>query len=235
VTWLGMGDRAVRTLIENLFYYLLAAQNAALPTPAARAQAEIIEIGTPAVPYLLAMLRMREFTDRTGAKQRVDEMTRRTAAETLVLLGSGAVDPTLRALPRMPEASRRIVTRALVDLVDPRTTRALMGLLDDPSFQVAAEAAWALRSHPGAEVSRRLLAVFSDPRGDRFVRQQAAKSLNARKDAEIVLDLVDVMERAIATDDIAVARAAGVILRATTGLAVKSDPAAWRRALKAER
>jgi hypothetical protein len=229
--WQAMGGPATNVLVENLLVYQLAAQNAARPQDARRAQAELIDIGAPAVPYLMQTLRMETFRDRTGNRQKVDDLTRKTVAETLALLGEPAIDPLVRALPNLSAGSRRAVARCMRDLVDPRVTRALTGLLDDESFVVAADAAAALGTHPGEAVTRRLLAVYADGERDVIVRKKAGEALLIRKDRAIVADLVQLLERASREDDLGLLRSTGAILRRTTGKRLPNDPAAWRAAL----
>jgi len=230
--WIELGPRAIRVLVENLFVYLLAAQTRALPVEARRAQAELVDLGTASVPYLAATLRLEKFTDRQGNEQDVDEVTRRTAAETLALIGPRAAPDMVRLLPVAPAASRRVVAKALVDLPGPPATGALLELLDDESFVVAAEAASALWTHPGRNVTDRLVAVFADRSRDRLVGEKAGTALVKRRDAAATPALVRAMEAALAEDDLPMLRACGRILRRTTGLALRDDPAAWRDALE---
>jgi HEAT repeats len=232
--WLKMGKPAVNTLVENLFAYMLKAQRTQ-PGVARRVQAEMVDLSEQTMPYLLLTLQMKDFKDRTGAKQRIDEITRKTAAETLGLMGSPVVDPLLRGLPRMPAASRRVVAQAMANLLDPRVTKTLIGLLDDPSYMVGAEAAMALRAHEGPDVTPALLRVYGDPKRDRLVREKAGTMLNVRRDPAAVPELVKILEQALAADDAALLTATTRILRRTTGQSLTTDPKAWRAYLRREK
>jgi HEAT repeat protein len=134
----------------------------------------------------------------------------------------------------MPEASRRVSVREMANLIDPRVTKALLALLGDESYVVAAEAAKSLRTHPGTQVTAALVGVYGDSSHDVAVRTQAGKSLYSRKDPSAVGALIDLLERAVATDDLGLLRSTGNILRRTTGQRIENDPAAWRAWQKRE-
>ena len=229
--WEGLGPRAVKALVENLFVYLLAAQNAARPDAARRAQTELVDLGPASVPHLIGTLKLRHFPDRQGNRQPVDELTRQTVAETLALIGAPAVSEMVRILPGAPDGSRRVIVKALADVPGPPATAALLTCLNDDNFVVAAQAAWALRTHPGRDVTARLVAVFGDLRRDVTVREHAGKALLRRRDPAVVPALVDVMDRAVAVPDYALLKSTGLILRRTTGLTLPDDPKAWREVL----
>ena len=231
--WLALRPAAHDVLVENLYGYLLRAQNAGRTGEVVRAKGEVVSLGDRSVRHLTAMVRLATIVDRTGATQRVDDLTRSTAAEILALIGSPAAEAGLvAATGDADEDARRIAVKALGTFETPRSLDVRLKLLRDPSFQVAAQAANALQTAPPDDrVSRILCDVFGDPKGDLFVRQRAGQALFVRKDPGAVPMLIDLLERARATDDVLLGRETAKILRRTTRLDHGSDPAAWRAAV----
>jgi hypothetical protein len=235
--WLAMRAKTHEVLVENLFGYLLRWQTGGRVSGVDRAKSELVSLGDRPVKHLAATVRLVSVVDRTGKTQRVDVLTRSTAAEILTLIQSPAAEAGLVAATRdKDETSRRIAVKSLALFETPTSLEARMRCLRDPSFQVAAQAAQSLTTAPAdARVSRVLADLFGDRSADRFVRQKAGQALYVRKDPAAVPMLIDLLDRARRGGEVALARETTKILRRTTGLNHGPDAAVWRSAVGGDR
>jgi HEAT repeat protein len=102
-----------------------------------------------------------------------DDLQVASAAESrLSAIGLPALPALAAALRQEPETVRLGVIEVLADMEGDDVSAVLVDALDDPSAQVRAEAAMALRAHPQPPVDRALGRTLDDP--DAIVRQRSA-------------------------------------------------------------
>ncbi len=188
--WLSMGRRESDFLVGAMFAALLAAQRVNAPDLVQRARHELVLIGEPYIEFLAGILAtgtVATIYDRIEEKEkpiRVDDDTRREAAEVLALIGGPAAAATARSLDRAETKSgRRFALQALGNMGD-RGGRvagdALARWAHDDDWVLRVEAVHGLRSFSDAATRVALETALRDD--EKLVRENAVRGLMGRRD-----------------------------------------------------
>jgi HEAT repeat protein len=188
--WLAMGKRESDFLVSAMFAGLLAAQRANAPDLVQRARHELVLIGEPSVDFLAGILgtgTVDTIYDEIEQKEkpiRVDDDTRREAAEILALIGGPAAPATAGVVGSAETKSgRRFALQALGNMGD-RGGRAAADALvrwsraDDWVLRV--EAVNGMRHFSDAGTRAGLEEALGDD--ERLVREKAVDGLRHRNE-----------------------------------------------------
>jgi hypothetical protein len=138
---------------------------------------EIVAIGKPCVPFLVNLMVLDRVPTPDGQQFVIDDLTRQDCIDMLERIGSAAVPDLLRAIKRedLGVKGRRLAVLALGGTKDPRAYNPLVKLLlEDPSWQVRADAATAL-GKLGDQRAVRPLSVATQKDPDPAVVKRAGK------------------------------------------------------------
>lgn len=188
--WLAMGRRESDFLVSAMFAALLAAQRVNAPELVQRARHELVLIGEPSVGFLAGILAtgtVATVYDQIEEKDkpiRVDDDTRREAAEILALIGAAAAPETARCLDRAETKSgRRFALQALGNMGD-RGGRvagdALARWARSDDWVLRVEAVHGMRSFSDAATRAALERALADE--EKLVREKAVGALVWRRE-----------------------------------------------------
>lgn len=199
-----MGKPAARPLIDEA----LNSPDKDVRSNAARA---LVMIGQPAVPEMIEAVKTGKPTQKVGAANALGELAtaraipamigalsakeqevRLTCRDSLVTLGSDAVEPLIGALTNKSPFTRRHAAEALGELGDARAAEPLLALVDDEHRQVQLAAMYAVGKVKDPIATEPLMVQLSAE--DREFREAAAVSLGQIADPRAVPLLIDSLD-----------------------------------------
>jgi HEAT repeat protein len=193
--------------------------------PYERARAELVELADASTPVLVGLLRIGD-----GEPAYV-------AADVLRSIGAPALVPVTRLMDAERDEVRRRAAELVGVLPCPVERERLLqerlarAVRDDPDWFVRREAARSLAARAGRflerELARRtLVAALAD--GEPLVVGEAARGLGELGDPRSMPALIDVLEAAVRSGDLALMRVAQAALRELSGGRNLRSPADWR-------
>lgn len=138
---------------------------------------EVVKIGAPTIPHLIADLKDPDLE------------VRKAITTTLVTIGKPAVEPLIKALKAEDAQTRFHAALALGEIGDGHAVDALAAAIKDPDATVRDTAVGALSKFKGPQVIEGMIAALKDE--DPLIRSRAARALGDLNDNRAVEPLLE--------------------------------------------